>query len=79
MPSFTGGRADFPLFPQAVCLLGSGKDNRWAGLPEKAQSVVPPRTGYRERMSEQRKARSGSKEWESPWQPLPRFPLTTTS
>lgn len=54
MPSFTGGRADFPLFPQAVCLLGSGKDNRWAGLPEKAQSVVPPRTGYRERMSEQR-------------------------
>lgn len=66
MPRFTSGRADFPLFPQAVSLPSFGKDNQWAGLPEKGKSVVGPWAGFKEGWMSAWRAQSWSNEVGSP-------------
>lgn len=79
MASFTSGRADFPLFPQAVSLPTLGKDNQWAGLPEKGKSVVAPWAGFKEGCLHSGGRRAGVKKWGALWQPLLWFPYTATS
>lgn len=65
MPSFTCGRADFPLFPQAVSLPNFGKDSQWAGLPRKGKSVVGPWAGFKEGCLRSGEHRTGVKKWEA--------------
>lgn len=66
MPGFTGGRADFPLFPRLSAGPCFGKDNHLTGLPEKGKSVVLPWAGFQKSTSYQWGAQSWSKEAGSP-------------
>lgn len=79
MPGFTGGRADFPLFPRLSAGPRFGKDNHLTGLPEKGKCVVLPWAGFKKVHPTNGGHRAGVKKLEAPWQPLLWFPHTATS